>query len=145
MTEMLLRYGKLNEKVINDAFLFACGRGIVSIASLLLSDSRVNPSINDNLPIQISCSNGHERIVDLLLRSGRVDPTANNNYAIKQARYRDYSLIVKLLLDHGVDPNIFVKQAFISAVLDNMIEIVRDLLFDGRIDVITKKLVGEVT
>jgi len=65
---------------------------------LLLSDSRVNPTANNNYALHRACINGHTEAVKLLLEDGRIDPTANNNYPIRIVSSKGYTEIFKLLL-----------------------------------------------
>ncbi len=73
---------------------------------VLLEDSRVNPSDDNNKAIQLASENGHLEVVKLLLEDKRVDPSANYNRAIQMASHKGYEKIVKLLLeDIRVDPS----------------------------------------
>ena len=65
---------------------------------LLLSDPRVNPSVNNNFAIQYASGNDILEVVKLLLSDPRVDPSDYNNAAIRSASKNDHIEIVKLLL-----------------------------------------------
>ncbi len=60
-----------------------------------MSDSRVDPSDNNNQAIKYACRYGHYEIVKLLLKDSRVDPTAK---AFRYESWFDYYILAKLLL-----------------------------------------------
>jgi len=64
----------------------------------LLSDSRVDPSDNNNEAIKYASENGHSEVVELLLSNSRVDPSDVNNEAIRLTSGNGYLKVVKLLL-----------------------------------------------
>jgi hypothetical protein len=71
---------------------------------LLLADNRVDPSVQDQLPIQFASQSGHVEVVKLLLADKRVDPSANNQCPIRVACKCNRIEVVKLLLsDQRVD------------------------------------------
>ena len=45
----------------------------------ILSDSRVDPSAENNYAIKLASHFGHQEVVKLLLSDARVDPSARNN------------------------------------------------------------------
>ena len=64
---------------------------------LLLSDKRVDPSVNNNYAIRWASRKGHPEVVRALLLDGRVDPSAYNNYAIQWASRNGHAEVVRLL------------------------------------------------
>ncbi len=73
---------------------------------LLLANSKVNPSDNNNWAIQAASQNGHPEVMKLLLTDQRVEqsfaraptgPSDYDNYAIQEASRFGYLDVVKLL------------------------------------------------
>jgi len=78
------------------------------VIKLLLTDTRVNPSDEDNYAIQLASETGRFEVVKLLLEVGpserfpkreRVNPSAYRNFAIRKASENGHLEIVKLLLN----------------------------------------------
>jgi len=70
-----------------------------------LENGIIDPSRNDNEPIQEACNVGNEQIVKILLEDKRVDPSVDNNYCIIISCMRGYTGVMKLLLqDTRVNP-----------------------------------------
>ena len=65
---------------------------------LLLQDSRIDPSAQNNNFIILASKYGHLEIVKLLLQDFRVDPSAQNNKAIKKACKNNHFEIVEILM-----------------------------------------------
>ena len=59
--------------------------GQVDVVKLLLHDSRVDPSADNNYAIRTASFNGHAEVVQLLLQDPRVDPSDRENDAIQFA------------------------------------------------------------
>lgn len=78
----------------------AASAGHLDTVKLLLSDSRVDPSINNNVAFRNAVISKRSEIVRLLLSDPRVDPTALNNRALRSAR--DVKTIGLLLSDKRV-------------------------------------------
>jgi ankyrin repeat protein len=117
------------------AFEYSCCFGYLEIVELLLNDSRVDPSDDNNQAIRKACCFGHYKIVELLLNDSRVDPSANYNEAIRKACCYGYFEIVKILLnDSRVDPSDDDNQAIRKACCYGDYEIVKLLLNDSRVD-----------
>jgi len=78
---------------------------------ILLNDSRVDPSTDDNYAIRGASANGHAGVVMLLLQLAKangVDPSAADNEAIKWASEREarhVKVVRALLADNRVDPS----------------------------------------
>jgi len=126
--------------------LFNCvvKRGSYKIVKILLTDSRVNPSINNNYALRWASKNGHTEIVKLLLADERVDPSDQNNQAIQISSFYGHADIVKLLLEVGlnkeftkrerVNPADLANQAIRYASKNGHTEVVKLLLTDKRVD-----------
>src|SRR3972149_2560408 len=72
--------------------------GDSEIVELLLVDSSVYPSADNNYAIRCASENGYYKVFELLLADPRVDPSANNNYAIRLTSRKGHDKVVKLLL-----------------------------------------------
>jgi hypothetical protein len=71
---------------------------------MLLFDSRVDPTVDDNYPFRIACQCGHVAIVKLLLEIAYVDPCADHNYAIISAfNTGSFEVCSIILRDHRFD------------------------------------------
>ena len=98
--ELLLLASKIDNKYCPSkicAIGYASRNGYLEIVKPLLSDSRVDPSDDNNYAIRWASENGHLEIVELLLSDLRVDPSDDDNYAIKEASNNGYVKIVNLL------------------------------------------------
>ena len=85
---------------------YASMNGHLEVVRVLLKDSRVDPSADNNQAIQFASENGHLEVVRELLKDSRVDPSANNNYAIQDASENGHLEVVReLLKDSRVDPS----------------------------------------
>ena len=113
----------------------ACSAGNHEIVELLLEDTRIDPSGNNNEAIIYASYGGHFKVVELLLQYSRVDPSANNNYAIRFASTRGYLEIVELLLrDQRVDPTEADNHAIRWTSRNGHSRVVEILLEDARVD-----------
>lgn len=70
----------------------------VSFIKSLLTDTKVDPSVENNYAIRWASRFGHADVVKLLLSDPRVDPSADNNYAIRCAYREHHNEVLKLLL-----------------------------------------------
>jgi ankyrin repeat protein len=113
----------------------ASGDGRTAIVQLLLTDSRVDPSVDENVAIRLASERGHDRVVKLLLADPRVDPGAQNNRAIRVASFNGHDSVVKLLLsDPRVDPAAHNNYAIRYATSRGHVSVVELLLEDPRVD-----------
>ena len=111
----------------------ALDRNIPEAVRLLLQDSRVDPSADDNLAIWRASYYGHAEVVRLLLADPRVDPSALNNMAIRFAIQKGHAEVVRLLLaDPRVNPSADYNEAIKNAIQKGHVEVVRLLLADPR-------------
>jgi ankyrin repeat protein len=130
-------------------FRSAVEKNKLDIVNFLLSDSRFDPSLDDDVAIKIASKNGNLDIVKLLLNDPRVDPSSDNNYLIKQAAKTGKSLIVDILLR---DPRInvfqedtlnkkFLKQYIMKFIEDPLsgLVVMNDLYNTGIIDIYWSK------
>lgn len=92
--EILLKTeGKLPKRFLEQAIFWGHYENI----KVLLSDSRIDPSANDNLAIKVAARFGRTEIFKLLLKDKRVDPTAGNNHALRYAQENQHNDIIELL------------------------------------------------
>ena len=116
-------------------FRLACSEGFSDIVKVLLTDNRVNPTVNRNSPICDAADNGHVKVVRLLLQDGRADPAADDNSPIRFAADQGHVEIVQLLLqDPRVDPSDDGNSAFLLACAHGHVDIVLLFLKDTRVD-----------
>ena len=109
--------------------------GNYELIQLILKESSIDPTYNNNFAIQYSSKHGNDKIVDLLLKDGRSDPTSENNYAFEYAVKNNHYKVVELLLKDGrVDPSYANNFAIRQASNDGSYNIVDLLLKDGRVD-----------
>jgi hypothetical protein len=124
---------KLN---LNQVLSVAAGIGYTDAVKLLLSDSRVDPSAEDNEALRDAARNGHVEIVKLLLSDSRVDPSSWDNEALILAAGNVNVEVVKLLLsDSRVEPSARDNGALIYAASNGHTEVVKLLLPDSRLEV----------
>lgn len=77
----------------------------VDIIRLLLEDSRIDPSIDDNSLIVDASTAESPEIVDLLLKDPSVDPSVNDNRPVRLATfYGNWKVVDRLLKDKRVVP-----------------------------------------
>ena len=94
----------------------AVDQGYWKTVALLLQDSRVDPTAQDNLAFRKAAEKGRIAIVEILLEDPRVDPSAYDNYAILLAAFNGHEEIVKILLqDPRVNPSAQDNLAILKA------------------------------
>ena len=117
------------------AFQHACYNGYTDIVKLFLTNSRVDPTADNNCAIRKSSENGHTEVVKLLLADGRADPAADDNWAIRLSSWKGYTDIVRLLLEDGrADPAADDNYAICVSSHYRRAAVVKLLLDDRRID-----------
>jgi ankyrin repeat protein len=110
-------------------------KGATEIVRLLLQDYRVDPGVNENMPLGQACREGHTEIVKLLLAHDGVDPAGDGNYAVIAAAMSGHTEIVRLLLaDPRVDPSDQNNNALLSPCQTGYTSVIRLLLADPRVD-----------
>jgi hypothetical protein len=91
------------------------------MVEMLLQDSRVDPSAEDNQALIAACEGRNVEVVKLLLGDPRVDPSDAIRFAIADGHLE----VVKLLLaDSRVDPNDNLADAILCAEMEDHIEVV---------------------
>ena len=107
----------LKSPFVNMKYEFLIGRFVVrfdplsiaivkdrtDIIKRLLQDPRVDPSINDNIPVRMAATRNSIDIVKLLMKDTRVDPSAKDNYALIVARSKQLKTMTDLLM---TDPRV---------------------------------------
>lgn len=120
---------------VNKLLQDAASCGYAGVVKILLDDSRVDPSADNNFAINVVTEYGHTEVVALLLKNPRVNPAARSNSAIVKAAQNDHDEIVKLLLaDPRVDPSVNNNTVIISAAHNGRTKVVELLLKDPRVD-----------
>lgn len=97
IVEFLLSCPNIDPTYSDGMFNIVVSRNHQEIVSLLLQDSRIDPSIDDNQAIKTAAKNGYLEIVKLLLQDPRVDPCADNNYALYYAEQNGHTEIAQLI------------------------------------------------
>ncbi len=124
----------------NLALRCACEEGHVQMVKLLLTDPRVQPTLETEKPdteeivnpLVAACQYGHINVAKLLLADSRVKPEVNSNQALRFAIVSGFAEIVELLLqDPSVDPS--GDECLFYAVQEGSADIVKILLSDERI------------
>jgi ankyrin repeat protein len=83
---------------VNQNLTFASRDGDEEMVKILLADSRVDPSFEDNEALYVAAVWGRLHIVKVLLAHPLVDPSAKNNATILMAEKSGHLDVVKLLL-----------------------------------------------
>ena len=112
---------KIGNEDLNYSFVLACMHGQDHIALLLMSDSRVDPSYNNNQAMINACGYGHYDTVRLLLQDPRVDTSVGFRVACEE----DHMGIVELLLDDKlghVDPSVYNDYELQHSLIMNDVE-----------------------
>jgi ankyrin repeat protein len=109
--------------------------GHVDVVRVLLSDARIDPTVDENYAIRIAADRGHVDVVRVLLSDPRVDPAAEHNHAIGFAAFNGHCDVVRVLLsDSRIDPGADDNFAIRYAALSGHVDIVRILVSDSRAD-----------
>jgi hypothetical protein len=113
-----------------------CKKGQIPLLKLLLTDPRIDPSVESNAAIRTASQYGQAEVVKLLLADPRVDPSADNSSALRMACLAEGQVeVVKLLLaDKRVDPSARDNLAFQSACYVCDLNVMKLLLADPRVD-----------
>lgn len=81
-------------------------RGYTALVEELLTDHRIDPTINNHQALITASFQNYPDIVSLLLKDRRIDPTAQGCLAMRVAIERGRKVIVQmLLLDGRIPPN----------------------------------------
>ena len=142
VVKLLLADNRVDPSAKNNyAIIAASNYGNTKVVKLLLADNRVDPSTCDNASIILASEYDHPEVVRLLLTNNKVDPSADNNLAITlaSANANDLYEVVKLLLnDDRVDSSADNNLAITRASERGNYEVVKLLLAEGKINIITK-------
>ncbi|KAJ2998700.1 hypothetical protein HDV02_004145 [Globomyces sp. JEL0801] len=102
---------------------------------ILLSDSRLDPSIEDNYLVRLASEKGDWQCLEILLQDSRVDPGVDSNISICVAAEKGYTKCLELLLKDGrVDPSTGTNYPIRSATYNRHVECVRLLMDDPRVN-----------
>jgi ankyrin repeat protein len=113
------------------AICWASSRGRTPLVKLFLSDSRCDPSANDQVAICFACRNNHPEVVALLLADPRVVPP---DQLLVDACRSNFVEVVKRLLAHGrVDPSYRDQSPLRIALSHNNLELLKLLLAAKRV------------
>lgn len=104
-----------NRDKFQELMKWAAKYGELGTFENLLSDSKLDPSVDNNALIILASKNGNLDIVELLLDDKRVDPSANNNEALKKALKGEHFDVARALLAH---PNVDALDIDDSLLLD---------------------------
>lgn len=115
-------------------FAMACRDGRLEIVKIMIQDSRVNPSDDQNQSLIDACKQNQLEIVSLLLADGRADPNFENESLRSSIEYGHPQVVKLLLNDPRVDPSSVDNEAIKIACAHGQIEIVKILLQDNRVD-----------
>lgn len=108
------------------------------ILDRLLADVRVDPSVDDNVAINIAAHMGYTSVVAKLLAHPRIGHDLDT--ALWRAAYRGHAEIVKMLLEDGrANPAAYNNKALDLALTIGNVECITLLLDDGRADPTFKK------
>jgi ankyrin repeat protein len=102
MLKLVLEYAKITVETLQTFFnqVFSWKFRLEQnkdVISILIKDSRIDPSVDDNYAIRWASGGGYTEIVDLLLKDPRVDPSAEDNDAIRWAYLSGHKNIVEML------------------------------------------------
>ncbi|KAI9341144.1 ankyrin repeat-containing domain protein [Obelidium mucronatum] len=122
----------------------------IEVVKLLLMDSEMDFSEDDDNLLADSVCFGGVEIVKVLLNDPRIDPASNFNAALLEACYKENLEIVKLLLaaSPSVDPSMNDNLPILIASSWGYSELVKLLLSDPRVDPTVndhKALFGAIT
>jgi hypothetical protein len=113
----------------------ACSQGHAAFVKHLLTDSRIDPSVEGQSAIRLACLYGQFEVVKVLLADKRVDPSVKNQICIRDASQFGRTEVVKLLLaDPRVDPSFETDPPIQLASTNDHSEVVKLLLADERVD-----------
>jgi hypothetical protein len=125
---------KSRPEIKSFVFLRACGVGAFKTAQMLLNLYGVDPSIDNNIAVQLASELGHARIVSLLLTHPKTDPSRRDNSCIQHACKNGHADVVKILLkDCRINP--FVNDCYPMeiAIKNKHYTVIKLLVSDPRI------------
>ncbi|ORY47373.1 hypothetical protein BCR33DRAFT_764394 [Rhizoclosmatium globosum] len=121
---------------LDEAFLAVCSSAHEDVLRLFLNDTRIDPSVQDNLGLVDAAKFGSVSTVRLLLADPRVDPSRRTDlFAAAVCNSYEPEAIVKLLLEDGrSNPGGENNAAICLATIRRRAECVEMLLRDPRVD-----------
>jgi len=131
----------LTQALIQNVFCDACKYGFADVVRLLLTDSKVDPSIFYNQPVQLASEYGHADVVRILLEDDRVDPSYICSAALQYACENSHLDVIRILLeDSRTDPSAQCYASIETAYKawqhsKGCRTIVQLLVYDHRIDI----------
>lgn len=135
-TMMRQKVNFFNARIIYGFSQEVVDQGHIDVMNLLLRDSRIDPSANNNEAFLDAVTFGHVAMVELLLKDPRVDPSDQDNTAISRAALRRYLDIVQMLMDDPrVDPSARCNAALNKAVSTKNHDMIALLLTDPRVNI----------
>lgn len=91
---------------------------ITILNRLLAADTRVDPSVCENVAVRFAAASGYFDIVERLMRDDRVDPSACGNEALVMAEKNGHWRIARLLnKDKRVAPPISYQFSFFGGAV----------------------------
>ena len=97
---------KLFVEILQEQLIKAVRLDRADIVAIMIGDSRVDPSTDNNYAIRLASRYGHVEVVKVLLQDPRVDTSADDNAAIRWASENRRVEVVKVLLqDPRVNPS----------------------------------------
>lgn len=118
----------------NLAIRWAAEYGYADVVSVLLTDSRVDPAVEDNAPFRLACSNGHVEVAKLLLADKRVNHKAWCDGFLRACSQGRAEIVRLILADKRLNPAFESNRAFGIAAKNGHVEVVRLLLCDKLVD-----------
>jgi ankyrin repeat protein len=130
-----LLFSDITIKHFNDRYICSAAIcGYTDIIKLLLNDSRVDPSMDSNSPIQLAVISGRFEACKLLLNDSRVNPSESNQTFLEAVSLGHTDIVKLLLNDSRIDPSIDENDALQFAAQKGHTDIVKLLLKDKRVD-----------
>lgn len=128
----------------NECMKNACMNNKIAQVKRMLQDPRVDPTINDNLPLRKAVNHGNHKVTELLLQDPRVDPSSISEDLLFNPCYYWWPRTLDALLnDPRINPSVNDFNPILTAFkrrhnkADNCekhIQIVNRLLRDPRVD-----------
>lgn len=94
-------YSSINIDVLQEIFTWACYRGQLEIAKLIMQMDNIDIHLDNEGPFILSCTGGHINVAKWLVDLGGVDININNNDAFQTACANGFIAIAKWLIQLG--------------------------------------------
>lgn len=133
-TDILVHYLSLPLKI--NYLLRSAREGNYFLLDRILDDSRVDPSIYNNMAIIDAIKNGHANVVQRLLMDPRVDPNADGNVAFEKAIINNDIATVSVILNSDRFKSNKPFDVFVQISIDlGHVEMARILLTNDQINI----------